>query len=435
MAQDASLGSVIEGSPPGRVPAEAVRLLSVQAPPHDADVELARRRSVFAATNAGRLIAVRRELHAHPELAWREHRTRNLVRRLLAGQGLIPTAECGTGLVYDVVTGGAGSDGPTIALRADMDALPIDDEKDVAYRSTVRGAAHACGHDVHTTILVGAALFLAAEAHRLPPGRVLLIFQPAEETVPGGAQRLISDVDVMDGVDAIFALHCDPGLPTGTVGVRSGPITSACDRLRIVLEGRGGHAARPHLTTDLVHVTSLVGARLPGLVADRTGPVAPAAVVFGAVHAGTTHNVIPSRAELVGTVRTRSRSTWDVAPRHVIEALDQITDGFAVTRQVEQTRGAPPVENDPFATELMTRACLQLAGTTVQEVSQSLGAEDFSWYLDHAPGSYARLGVGRGGSGADLHSGQFDADETAIPLGVQLMASVAQLALSRLQRR
>ena len=391
----------------------------------------ARHRAAFADAHGHRLVAIRRWLHAHPELAWQERRTRDMVRRILGEQGLEPTLQHRTALVYDVATGGGDVDGPTIALRADMDALPIQDEKRVAYRSTAPGVAHACGHDVHTAALVGVALLLRTTAHLLPPGRVRLIFQPAEETLPGGAQRLTCTAGVMNGVDAIFALHCDPGLPTGTIGVREGPITSACDQVRIALDGPGGHTARPQLTTDLVHVTSLVAARVPLLVAQMASPSDPPALVFGSVHAGVSHNVIPTTSELLGTVRTRTRAAWEAAPGLVADALRHTTSGFAVGCTLEQTRGAPPVENDAHATELAELACRAVAGATIRQVEQSMGAEDFSWYLTDVPGCYMRLGVGAGsGPAADLHSGTFDADEAAIPFGAQVLASVLQAALA-----
>src|SRR6476646_853916 len=211
------------------------------------------------------VIGIRRELHAYPELAYAEKRTTQLIVDTLEQVGLdAQVLPAGTGAICDIGTG----DGPLVALRADIDALPIADQKDVPYRSTVDGCCHGCGHDAHTAILLGAAVELAR--HELP-GRVRFLFQPAEETVPGGAVSVITAGGI-EGVDQIYALHCDPRLETGTVGLRVGPITAACDQLDIAFSGPGGHTARPHLTADLVYAIGLVITGLPGLLSRRVDP-------------------------------------------------------------------------------------------------------------------------------------------------------------------
>src|SRR6478752_745612 len=237
----------------------------------------------FLAGREQELIDFRRDLHMHPELAFAEYRTTQRVADRLTAAGLVPSVlPRGTGLICEVGSG----DGPTVALRADIDALPVPDVKDVPYRSTVPGVCHACGHDVHTTILLGAGLALAELDRRGElPGRVRLIFQPSEERVPNGAPEVISEGGLKD-VETIFALHCFPQLPVGLVGVRSGPLTAATDVVEVRLSGPGGHTARPHLTADLVHALGRLVVEVPGLLSRRMDPRAAVSMVFGSVRAG-----------------------------------------------------------------------------------------------------------------------------------------------------
>ena len=248
------------------------------------ELDLQEELAKFMATREAELIAFRRDLHAHPETGYREYRTtRRLLERLVAA-GLRPlTLPKGTGLVVDVGDGPA--DGPLVALRADLDALPMADEKNVPYRSTVPNACHACGHDVHTTVLLGAGLFLAGRAAaRGLPGRVRLIFQPAEE-VPGGALDVMAAGSIAS-VERIFALHCDPSLEVGKVGTRIGPITGACDKIKVKVTGLGGHTARPHLTTDLVYALGKIVTELPAALSRRVDPRSSLSLVWGEVSAG-----------------------------------------------------------------------------------------------------------------------------------------------------
>ncbi|HSO56192.1 MAG TPA: amidohydrolase, partial [Actinomycetes bacterium] len=261
----------------------------------------------FLAAHGEELVAFRRRLHAHPELSWAEHETTAAVRARLevSGAAVAPLAP-ETGLQVDLGEG----PGPTILLRADIDALPLDDQKEVPYRSTVPGVCHACGHDVHTTILLGAGLALQQILGPEHPGRIRLLFQPAEESMPGGAEALYRTA-VLDDVDVAYALHCDPSLEVGQVGLRSGPITSAADRVVIRLSGPGGHTARPHLTSDLVHIAGRLITDLPAGLTKLTDSRDAVTMVFGQVHAGHAPNVIPTSAELAGTLRVRGRASWD----------------------------------------------------------------------------------------------------------------------------
>lgn len=397
---------------------------------HDLPARLDEHLDKFLAGHEEELIAVRRQLHAHPELSWDEHETTALVSSRLVVADLAPRAlATDTGLVLDL---GDPAAGPTVALRADIDALPLDDEKDVPYRSTVPGVCHACGHDVHTAILLGTTLALAElQAERALPGRVRLLFQPAEEAMPGGAD-LLARTDVMDGVDVIYAVHCDPSLDVGLVGMRVGPITAAADRITIRLQGPGGHTARPHLTADLVHIAGRIICDLPAGFAKLSDLRDAPTLVFGSVQSGHAANVIPSSAVLQATLRSQGRATWDDAPTIIERLLASIVDPFGATYELDYVRGSPPTDNDATATEVFADgARLALGAEAVVPTAQSVGNEDFSWFLDRAPGSYARLGVRPPGAGRrlDLHASTFDVDEAAIGLGVRLLTHTALRAL------
>ncbi|MCB1015692.1 MAG: amidohydrolase [Acidimicrobiales bacterium] len=385
----------------------------------------------FLVAHEEELVAFRRQLHAHPELSWEEHQTTALVASRLAVAGLEPRPlATETGLVLDL---GDETAGPTVALRADIDALPLDDEKDVAYRSTVEGVCHACGHDVHTAILLGTTLALADLVPDLgPAGRLRLLFQPAEEAMPGGAD-LLARTDVMDGVDVIYALHCDPSLEVGKVGMRVGPITAAADRIIIELHGPGGHTARPHLTADLVDIVGRIICDLPSGFAKLSDLRDAPTLVFGSVQSGHAPNVIPSTAVLKATLRSQGRATWDQAPDIIETLLAAIVEPFGATYELDYVRGSPPTDNDERATGVFAEAVRATLGPdSVVPTTQSVGNEDFSWFLERAPGSYARLGVrapdatGR----LDLHASTFDVDEAAVAAGVRVMTHTALRALA-----
>ncbi|MEU0370794.1 amidohydrolase [Streptomyces sp. NPDC006283] len=380
------------------------------------------------------LIAFRRDLHMHPELGNQEFRTTAVIKARLEKAGLQPRVlAAGTGLVCDIGTPAPGAALPFFAIRADIDALPIPDTKvGVPYRSTVPDRAHACGHDVHTTVALGAGLVLAElDRQGLLTQPVRLIFQPAEEVLPGGAADAIES-GVLDGVSKIIAVHCDPKVDAGVIGLRPGPITSACDRLEVTLDGPGGHTARPHLTTDLVTAAAKIVTDVPALLARRVDARSGLAVTWGRIEAGHTCNVIPQHAELSGTVRCLDLPGWREAPDLVHAAIDEIATLHRAKSQINYVRGVPPVVNDPVVTELLRDAQTARRGTyAIEDTEQSLGGEDFSWYLEHVPGAMARLGVRVPGDPVrrDLHRGDFDVDEAAITVGVELFTAAALLAL------
>ncbi|MFE1767650.1 amidohydrolase [Streptomyces angustmyceticus] len=382
----------------------------------------------------------RRDLHMHPELGNQEFRTTAALSERLERAGLRPRVlAVGTGLVCDIGTPDATADGqalaadpdrPLLALRADIDALPIPDTKTVDYASTVPGRAHACGHDVHTAVVLGAGLVLAelARAGALPRP-VRLIFQPAEEVLPGGASDAIES-GVLEGVGRILAVHCDPRVDAGRIGLRTGPITSACDRLEVELDGPGGHTARPHLTTDMVTAASRVAVDVPALLSRRVDARAGLAVTWGRLASGHACNVIPQHAELSGTVRCLDLDAWRKAPDLVHAAIDEVAALHGAKPQITYVRGVPPVVNEPVSVQLLHSAMAARRGEgAVEDTDQSLGGEDFSWYLEHVPGAMARLGVHPPADPVrrDLHRGDFDVDEQAIKVGAELFTACALL--------
>lgn len=376
------------------------------------------------------LIAFRRDLHMHPELGHQEFRTTAAIKARLEKAGLRPRVlKSGTGLICDVGTW--DGERPMLALRADIDALPIPDAKThVAYRSTVPDRAHACGHDVHTAVVLGAGLVLAdLDRQGLLPRPVRLLFQPAEEVLPGGASDAIES-GVLDGVGRIIAVHCDPRVDAGRIGLRPGAITSACDRLEVSLSGSGGHTARPHLTTDLVTAAARVAVDVPALLTRRMDARSGMSVTWGRIEAGHACNVIPMHAELSGTVRCLDLNAWYEAPDMIHAAIDEVATMHGAKFEINHVRGVPPVVNDPVVTELLREAMAARRGVaSVEDTEQSLGGEDFSWYLEHVPGAMARLGVRRPGDTAkrDLHRGDFDVDESAIGVGVEFFTAAALL--------
>jgi amidohydrolase len=373
------------------------------------------------------LIQLRRYVHAHPELSGAEQGTAMMLAERLAAGGLAPLLlPTGNGVICDLGSG----PGPAVALRADLDALPLPDTKDVPYRSTVDGVCHACGHDVHSTVVVGAGLALASLGAALP-GRVRLVLQPSEETFPSGSLEMIN-AGCLSDVGSIFAVHCDPRLDTGLVGLRVGPLTAAADMIRVRLTGAGGHTARPHLTADLVGALGRVVTEVPAQLARRIDPRAGLSLVFGAVHAGVAANAIPQQGSASGTVRVLDRAAWEVAPKLIEQLVHDVVAPTGAVAEVEYTRGVPPVVNEPEAVAAFAAGATAAFGAgAVVDTPQSMGGEDFSWYLEQVPGAMARLGVGRAGEERDLHQGNFDVDERAIENGVRLLYHTVLRALAR----
>ncbi|MBO9554639.1 amidohydrolase [Cellulomonas sp.] len=395
--------------------------------PDDADV---RRLVQLVGSLRDELVEVRRDLHAHPELGRTEERTTRVVADRLRLAGLTPHLMPGTGLVCDLGPGPAVSGRRRIALRADLDALPVQDTCGLPWASTVRGVAHACGHDVHTTAVLGAGLALAelAAAGELATG-VRLVFQPAEEVQPGGALDLIA-AGALDGVGQIFGVHCDPKVDVGHVGTRIGPITSASDEVTVIVTGAGGHTSRPHLTGDVVFALGQVITQVPAILGRRLDPRSGVNLTWGAVKAGSAHNAIPSTGTVKGTLRCLDVRAWEKASEVFHAAVEQVVAPLGVEVEVRHQRGVPPVENDERATGVLEAAARDVLGPgSVLLTEQSLGGEDFAWYLTKVPGSMARLGTRTpGGHTYDIHQGDLRVDERAVEAGALLLARVAVLA-------
>ncbi|NMR19901.1 amidohydrolase [Cellulomonas fimi] len=370
------------------------------------------------------LVEIRRDLHAHPELGRTEQRTTRVVADRLRAAGLSPRLLPGTGLLCDIGPTPTESGRRRLALRADLDALPVQDTCELPWSSTVHGVAHACGHDVHTTVVLGAGLVLAELANRgeLTTG-VRLIFQAAEELQPGGSLDAIA-AGALDGVEQIFALHCDPKVDVGHVGTRIGPITSASDEVTVTVSSKGGHTSRPHLTGDVVFALGQVITQVPAVLGRRLDPRAGVNLTWGAVQAGSAHNAIPSSGTVRGTLRCLEVRAWERASSVFHAAVEQVVAPYDVEVEVRHARGVPPVENAGRSTTALESAARDMLGEgAVVLTEQSLGGEDFAWYLTKVPGAMARLGTRKpGGRTFDIHQGDFRVDERAIDVGVRILA-------------
>jgi amidohydrolase len=399
-------------------------------PPAEAPLDVAAGRgpswlNEWLSKHGGELVAWRRHIHANPEIAHAEHGTTALIAEHLGNAGLRPTLlPRGNGLFCDIGTGIR-----CVALRADIDALPLVEATGLPFSSTVDGVMHACGHDAHAAILIGAALALAS-APALP-GRIRVIFQPAEEAMPGGALDVLA-AGGLCGVERIFALHCDPRLRVGQVGTRIGPMTSASDLVELRLSSPGGHTARPHLTADLVHALGTVITGLPTLLARRVDPRSGTVLVWGAVQAGHAANTVPQEGLVRGTLRTGDQVVWGSLESLVRELVTALLAPTRVGFELRHVRGVPPVVNESTSTALLRDAIAAALGAdAVTTTEQTSGGEDFAWYLEQVPGSMARLGVWSGeGPQQDLHQSTFALDERALPLGVRIMAHAALAALA-----
>lgn len=381
--------------------------------------------AAWTVDNHDTVIGWRRHLHSHPEVSHHETATTQFIVDRLTDAGLEPHRLPGTGVTVDIGGSGTGEDAPVIAFRADIDALPLTEVTGLDFASTTPGVMHACGHDIHTTVVLALACALADHdrTHGLRQ-RVRCIFQPAEEVLDGGATDVIT-AGALEDVSHIFAVHAEPKLRAGQVGVRTGAITSATDVVEIIVRGSGGHTSRPHLTADVIYAVGLLITQLPGLLSRRVDPRTGTVLTFGAVGGGSAFNAIPQEGTLLGTLRTGSPTVWRTLDTLFPQLVEQILAPTGATAEIRYTKGVPPVTNDDACTALMAQAVKSVDPHALQEAPQSSGGEDFSWYLEHVPGAMARLGAWTGeGEKLDLHQPNIIFDEACIPVGVRMFAGV-----------
>ncbi|ALU21048.1 N-acyl-L-amino acid amidohydrolase [Corynebacterium pseudotuberculosis] len=373
--------------------------------------------NAWIADHQEEVIGWRRHLHRYPELSHMEFATTDFIAETLISYGLSPIRFPTTGLMVDV--------GPNteekVAFRADIDALPISEQNDLDYASLNAGVMHACGHDVHATIALATACSLASAELNIG---VRVIFQPAEEVMDGGAPDVIG-YGALEGIANIFAIHAEPKLKVGYVGVRTGAITSASDVVEVHVTGPGGHSSRPHLTVDVVYALSKLVVDLPGLLSRRVDPRTGTVLVFGSINAGYAPNAIPESGSVTGTIRTADITVWRTMGELLRELIPQVLMPTGCEVSIVHHKGVPPVLNDDVATALLADAARSIDPNAVVQAPQSSGGEDFSWYLEHVPGSMARLGCWDGiGEPGDLHQADILIDERCIAVGVKLFGSV-----------
>jgi amidohydrolase len=378
----------------------------------------------LAASLAPRLVEIRRHLHSHPELSGQEYQTAAYVSGVVSSCGLYVQELVGkTGVVAELR--GTGEDARMLAIRTDMDALPIQERTGLEFASRQQGIMHACGHDVHTTVGLGTAMVLAQLGVQLP-GTIRFLFQPAEETAQG-AGWMIRD-GVMEGVTSIFGVHTFPTIPGGSVGIRYGALTAAADDLELVIMGESGHGARPHEAIDAIWIASQVVTTLQQAISRTQNPLRPVVLTIGQIQGGRAPNVIADQVRMLGTVRSLHPETSANLPAWIEQIVTNVCQSYGAKYTLNYRRGVPSVQNDPALTQIVESAASEAwGGDRIQILLEpSLGAEDFSLYLQHAPGTMFRLGVAFADKpNYPLHHPQFHVDETAIVTGVVTMAYAA----------
>jgi amidohydrolase len=371
-----------------------------------------------------RLIEIRRHLHSHPELSGQEQQTAAYVAGVLSSCGLRVKEAIGkVGVVGELE--GKGQDRRLLAIRTDMDALPIQERTDLEFASRKPGIMHACGHDVHTTVGLGTAMVLSQIGDALP-GTIRFLFQPAEE-IAQGAEWMVQD-GVMDNVNAILSVHVFPSIPAGKVGIRYGALTAAADDLELTIVGESGHGARPHEAIDAIWIAAQVITALQQAISRTQNPLRPVVLTVGKISGGRAPNVIADQVTMQGTVRSLHPETSEALPKWIENIVSTVCQTYGATYHMDYRRGTPSVQNDTRLTALLESSVKEMLGTESVQIIQepSLGAEDFSCYLQHAPGSMFRLGVGfKDKRNFPLHHPQFEVDESAITTGVITMACAA----------
>ncbi len=366
------------------------------------------------------LVAIRRDIHAHPELAFEEVRTAGIVAAELARLGIPHRTGVGRTGVLGVVEG--ARPGPTLAIRADMDALPIHEETGLPFASTIAGKMHACGHDIHTATLLGVGAVLKDLAPMLA-GRVLLVFQPAEEVLEGAA-AMIAD-GAADGIDLALGFHNQPDLPVGTFGYARGACLAAADRFDLVVRGKSGHAAHPYAAIDPIVAAASFVAQAQTVVSREVKPIHPAVVTIGSFQGGATYNIIPERVHLKGSVRTLHTEARDTAEAAIRRLATGLEAAMRVTCALDYQRKVPPLVNDDRVLEPVLAAVRAQFGDTPQEGEPSMGSEDFAEFAARAPAFQLRIGSGAPGRADRLHNAGYQPDEACIQLGVQALSRAA----------
>lgn len=373
------------------------------------------------------LVAWRREFHTYPELGFQETRTAARVAEILAGLGYrVRTGVGRTGVIAE-----RGQGHPIVAVRADMDALPIQEANDTPYASQVPGVMHACGHDAHTAIALGVAILLAEEPF---PGTIRLLFQPAEEVADAegisGAPRMIED-GAMEGVDAVLALHVDPSVQAGDVVLETGPASAGVDTFYATILGRGGHGASPHKTVDPIYIAGHVILALHGIVSRRLDPMTPAVISIGSIHGGQADNVIPDRVELTGTIRYMKPEVQRQIHAEIERAL-QVARVLGGDYALRLEIGYPPMINDARIVDLFRKVAVDLLGEEhIRPPHPGMGAEDFGYFSALAPGAMLGLGCRIEGDERVAHNPRFDIDERCLPVGAAVLAEAALRLLRR----
>lgn len=369
---------------------------------------------------SGELSQWRRDFHRHPELAFQETRTSAVIRRMLEEWGIEVRACGGTGL-RAVLTG--GRPGRTVALRADMDALPVTEENTHDFRSENVGTMHACGHDGHMAILLGVAKVLSERRGELA-GRFVFLFQPSEENPPGGAPGMIAE-GALDDVDSIYGLHLWQPLPTGVVGLRAGASMAQADEIRLVVHGKGGHASQPQATVDPVLTASHCVVAAQAVASRFTDPVEAVVVSFTTFHGGRIHNIIPDSVELTGTVRTLNPDVQRAVKQQLREVCESVCRAFGARAEFVYEDGYPPVINDAASVAFARQVAeSEFGAARVVTIPPVMGGEDFAYYLQKVPGAFLMLGMGDG-CPYPHHNARFDLDERSLAVGVRLLARVA----------
>jgi amidohydrolase len=366
------------------------------------------------------IVEWRRDFHRHPEVAFQEERTSSVIKKFLESLDIPVTVSAKTGL-RGVLEGKSG--GKTVALRADIDALPLKEEGDKVYISQNPEAAHCCGHDGHMAILMGAVKMLAERRDDLE-GNVVFLFQPSEERIPGGAKPMVED-GAMEGVDAVFGLHLWAPLPTGKMGIVKGPMMAQPDAFTLVVKGKGGHGSMPQQTVDSILVASQIVVNVQSIVSRNIDPLKPGVVSFGTIEGGTIYNIIPAEVKLTGTVRTFDPEIKSLAKKRILEIAEGTAQTFGATVELSYDDGYPAVVNDEAMVDFVLDVTQRTLGEEcIAKIDPVMGGEDFSYFLQEAPGAFLFLGAG-GGDFYPHHHPAFDIDEKALPIGTLLMTNLA----------